>query len=104
MIISISVTWHTSVCKLLSTVYFYAALRASMHLLSLILISCIICREVICSTQKEGEITARLKQMEVALDATEIGKQNAEAESALAKEKAEVLISEVKRLELMVSV
>jgi len=57
-----------------STGYFYAALCASMRLLSLILISCIVCREVIYSTQKEGEITARLKQMEVALDAIEIGK------------------------------
>ena len=62
------------------------------------------CREVIYSTQKEGEITARLKQMEVALDAAEIGKQNAEAEAALAKDKAEVLKSEIKRIELMVSV
>jgi len=87
-----------------STGYFYAALCASMRLLSLILISCIVCREVIYSTQKEGEITARLKQMEVALDAIEIGKKNAEAEAALAKEKAEVLISEIKRIELMVSV
>jgi len=86
------------------TGYFYAALCASMRLLSLILISCIVCREVIYSTQKEGEITARLKQMEVALDAIEIGKKNAEAEAALAKEKAEVLISEIKRIELMVSV
>ena len=62
------------------------------------------CREVIYSTQKEGEITARLKQMEVALDAAEIGKQNVEAEAALAKDKAEVLKSEIKRIELMVSV
>ncbi|KAG5024114.1 hypothetical protein JHK82_020006 [Glycine max] len=61
-------------------------------------------KEVIYSTQKEGEITARLKQMEVALDAAEIGKQNAEAEAALAKDKAEVLKSEIKRIELMVSV
>ncbi|XP_027924887.1 mitotic spindle checkpoint protein MAD1-like [Vigna unguiculata] len=61
-------------------------------------------KEVIHSTQKEGEITARMKQMEVALDAIEIGKKNAEAEAALAKEKAEVLISEIKRIELMVSV
>ncbi|XP_027915677.1 mitotic spindle checkpoint protein MAD1 isoform X2 [Vigna unguiculata] len=61
-------------------------------------------KEVIYSTQKEGEITARLKQMEVALDAIEIGKKNAEAEAALAKEKAEVLISEIKRIELMLAV
>ncbi|XP_006584135.1 mitotic spindle checkpoint protein MAD1-like isoform X3 [Glycine soja] len=61
-------------------------------------------KEVIYSTQKEGEITARLKQMEVALDAAEIGKQNAEAEAALAKDKAEVLKSEIKRIELMLAV
>ncbi|KAG5039189.1 hypothetical protein GYH30_019751 [Glycine max] len=61
-------------------------------------------KEVIYSTQKEGEITARLKQMEVALDAAEIGKQNVEAEAALAKDKAEVLKSEIKRIELMLAV
>ncbi|KAK7348490.1 hypothetical protein VNO80_23048 [Phaseolus coccineus] len=61
-------------------------------------------KEVIYSTQKEGEITARLKQMEVALDAAEMGKQNAEAEAARAKEKAEALISEIKRIELMLAV
>ncbi|TKY53850.1 Mitotic spindle checkpoint protein MAD1 [Spatholobus suberectus] len=61
-------------------------------------------KEVIYSTQREGEITARLKQLEVALDAAEIGKQNAEAEVALAKEKAEVLKSEIKRIELMLAV
>jgi mitotic spindle assembly checkpoint protein MAD1 len=61
------------------------------------------CREVIYSTQKEGEGTARLKQLEVALDAAEIGKQNAETEAVLAKEKAEVLKSEIKRIELTVS-
>ncbi|CAJ1940453.1 unnamed protein product [Sphenostylis stenocarpa] len=61
-------------------------------------------KEVIYSTQKEGEITARLKQMEVALDAAEIGKQNAETEAALAKEKADVLISEIKRIELRLAI
>lgn len=61
------------------------------------------CREVIYCTQKEGEGTARLKQLEVALDAAEIGKQNAETEAVLAKEKAEVLKSEIKRIELTVS-
>lgn len=61
------------------------------------------CREVICSAQKEGEGTARLKQLEVALDAALIGKQNAETEAVLAKERAEVLKSEIKRIELMVS-
>lgn len=52
---------------------------------------------------KVGEANARLKEMEVALDAAQIGKQNAETEIALAKEQEEVLKSDVKRLELMVS-
>ncbi|XP_020230705.1 mitotic spindle checkpoint protein MAD1 [Cajanus cajan] len=61
-------------------------------------------KEVIYNTQKEGEITARLKQLEVALDAAEIGKQNAEAEVVMAKEKAGVLKSEIKQIELMLAV
>lgn len=61
-------------------------------------------KEVIFSTQKEGEGTARLKQLEVALDAAEIGKRNAETDAALAKEKAEVLKSEIKQIELMLAV
>ncbi|XP_039053624.1 mitotic spindle checkpoint protein MAD1-like isoform X2 [Hibiscus syriacus] len=60
-------------------------------------------KEVIDSTIKIGEANARLKQIEVRLDATELAKQNAEADAALAKEKAEVLKSEVKRTELMLS-
>lgn len=51
---------------------------------------------------KLGEANAQLKQMEVALDAAQLGKQNAETEATLAKEKAEVTKSEVKRIELMV--
>ncbi|GMY31293.1 mitotic spindle checkpoint protein MAD1 isoform X2, partial [Fagus crenata] len=57
--------------------------------------------EVIDSTMKVGDANARLKQLEVALDAALSGKQNAEIEAALAKEKAEVSKSEVKRIELM---
>lgn len=53
---------------------------------------------------KVGEANARLKQIEVALDAAQLGKQNAEAEAALAKEKAESLKLEVNRIQLMVSV
>jgi mitotic spindle assembly checkpoint protein MAD1 len=53
---------------------------------------------------KVGDANACLKQLEVALDAAQSGKQNAETEVALAKEKAEVSKSEVKRIELMVSV
>ncbi|OVA05803.1 Spindle assembly checkpoint component Mad1 [Macleaya cordata] len=58
-------------------------------------------KEVIENMTKVGEVSARLKQMEVALEVAELGKQHAESEAALAKEKAEESISEVKRLELM---
>lgn len=51
---------------------------------------------------KVGETTARLKQLEVALDAAELGKQKAEAETILAKEKAELSKAEVKQIEMMV--
>ncbi|PPE02797.1 hypothetical protein GOBAR_DD00166 [Gossypium barbadense] len=61
------------------------------------------CFEVIESTMKIGETNARLKQIEVGLDAAHLAKQNAEAEAALDKEKAEILKSEVKRIELMLS-
>jgi mitotic spindle assembly checkpoint protein MAD1 len=42
--------------------------------------------------------------MEVALETAQLGKQNAETEAALAKEKAEALKLEVKQIELMVSI
>ncbi|CAL0307284.1 unnamed protein product [Lupinus luteus] len=61
-------------------------------------------KEVIDSTRKEGEGTARLKQLEVALDAAEIGKRNAESEAVLAKERVEVLKSDITQLELMLAV
>ncbi|KAL6178907.1 hypothetical protein ACLB2K_050424 [Fragaria x ananassa] len=60
-------------------------------------------KEVIDSTKREGEATARLKQLEVALDAALIGKQNAETEAELMRERLEVTKSEVKRIELMLS-
>ncbi|KAJ0013716.1 hypothetical protein Pint_20703 [Pistacia integerrima] len=60
-------------------------------------------KEVLDSMMKLGEANAQLKQMEVALDAAQLGKQNAETEATLAKEKAEVTKSEVKRIELMLS-
>lgn len=44
-----------------------------------------------------------MKQLEVALDAALIGKQNAETEAELMRERLEVTKSEVKRIELMVS-
>jgi mitotic spindle assembly checkpoint protein MAD1 len=53
---------------------------------------------------KVGEANALLKQMEVALDTAQLGKQNAETEAALAKEMAEALKLEVKEIELMVSI
>lgn len=52
---------------------------------------------------KIGKANACLKQMEVALDTAQLGKQNAETEAALAKEKAEALKLEIKQTELMVS-
>lgn len=60
------------------------------------------CREVVESMMKVGETTARLKQLEVALDAAELGKQKAEAETILAKEKAELSKTEVKHIDMMV--
>lgn len=60
------------------------------------------CREVLDSMIKMGEAQASLKQMEVALDNAKLDKSNTEAEVNLAKEKAEILKSELKRTELMV--
>uniref|UniRef100_A0A5B7BXX2 Putative mitotic spindle checkpoint protein MAD1 n=1 Tax=Davidia involucrata TaxID=16924 RepID=A0A5B7BXX2_DAVIN len=60
-------------------------------------------KEVVESMVKAGEANARLKQMEVALDDAELGKQNAENEAVLAKENAEVSKSEAKRIGLMLS-
>ncbi|KAI3874889.1 hypothetical protein MKW98_019462 [Papaver atlanticum] len=58
-------------------------------------------KEVIVNMTKVGEVSASLKQMEVALEVAELGKQQTESEAALAKEKADQAISEVKRLESM---
>ncbi|XP_059648311.1 mitotic spindle checkpoint protein MAD1-like [Cornus florida] len=60
-------------------------------------------KEVVESMVKMGEANARAKQLEVALDAAELCKQNAETEAALAKENAELSKSEVKRIGLMLS-
>lgn len=57
-------------------------------------------REVLDSMMRVGEIQARLKQMEVALDAAELEKRKAENEAVLAKEKAESSKSEINRIEL----
>ncbi|KAL3349972.1 hypothetical protein AABB24_022823 [Solanum stoloniferum] len=57
-------------------------------------------REVLDSMTKVGEIQARLKQMEVALDVADLEKREAENAAVLAKEKSESSKSEVKRIEL----
>ncbi|XP_058111679.1 putative pentatricopeptide repeat-containing protein At3g13770, mitochondrial [Magnolia sinica] len=59
-------------------------------------------KELIDSMIKLGEISAHLKQLEVALESADLAKQHAETEAALAKEKAEESLLVVKRLELMV--
>ncbi|EEF34534.1 mitotic spindle checkpoint protein MAD1 [Ricinus communis] len=58
-------------------------------------------KEMIDNMMKVGEANARVKQMEVALDAAHLGKQNAETEVASAKEKAKRLKLEVNQIELM---
>ncbi|XP_058092107.1 putative pentatricopeptide repeat-containing protein At3g13770, mitochondrial [Magnolia sinica] len=61
-------------------------------------------KELIDSMMKLGEISAHLKQLEVALESADLAKQHAETEAALAKEKAEESLLVVKRLELMVRI
>lgn len=60
-------------------------------------------KEVLDSMTKVGEISANMKQLEVALEAANFGKQHAETEATLAKEKAEKSRLEIVRLELMLS-
>ncbi|XXG86999.1 hypothetical protein AAC387_Pa11g1794 [Persea americana] len=60
-------------------------------------------KEVIDGMMKLGEMSANLKQLEVALEVAELGKQNAETEARLAKVKADKLMLEVKQLESMLS-
>ncbi|CAN8253559.1 unnamed protein product [Cochlearia groenlandica] len=60
-------------------------------------------KEVLNSTMKIGEASTRFKQLEVALDATQLSKQNAETEAALAREKSEALKSDLKRIEVLLS-
>lgn len=61
-------------------------------------------REAIEGMLKVGEINASLKELEVALELSDLSRQDAEKESVLAKEKAENLLLEVKRLEQMVNI
>ncbi|KAF8095635.1 hypothetical protein N665_0328s0014 [Sinapis alba] len=60
-------------------------------------------KEVLDSTMKIGEASTRFNHLEAALDATQLSKQNAETEAALAKEKFEALKSDVKRIEIMLA-
>lgn len=60
-------------------------------------------KEVLEGMMKMGEVSARLKQIEVALEAAENAKRDAETESALTKEKADLLKLELKRTELSLS-
>ncbi|KAI3774441.1 hypothetical protein L1987_48997 [Smallanthus sonchifolius] len=60
-------------------------------------------KEVLEVMMKMGEVTARLKQVEVALDVAENARQNVETESALTNEKMGLLKLELKRTELLLS-
>ncbi|GMH25663.1 hypothetical protein Nepgr_027506 [Nepenthes gracilis] len=60
-------------------------------------------KDMIESEIKLGEVNARLKQIEVALESAELSKQNAEAEASVTKEKAELVGLEVKHLESKLS-
>ncbi|KAL3515769.1 hypothetical protein ACH5RR_022671 [Cinchona calisaya] len=60
-------------------------------------------KEVVDSMLKVSELQARLKEIEVGLDAAVLDKQNALTEATFAKEKAESSKSEVKRIELMIA-
>lgn len=51
---------------------------------------------------KIGEASTRIKHLEETLEATQLGRQNAVTEAALAKEKSEALKTDVKRTEVMV--
>ncbi|KAD6795496.1 hypothetical protein E3N88_06392 [Mikania micrantha] len=60
-------------------------------------------KEVLEGMMKIGEVTAHLKQVEIALDVAENARQTAERESALTNEKMELLKLELKRAELLFS-
>ncbi|CAI0378539.1 unnamed protein product [Linum tenue] len=60
-------------------------------------------KEVIDNLKKLGDVNAHLKQMEVILDKTQLDKQKTETEAVLAKEKADRLEAEVKRMNVMLS-
>ncbi|WOG82537.1 hypothetical protein DCAR_0101702 [Daucus carota subsp. sativus] len=60
-------------------------------------------KEVVDGMMKFGETTERLKKLEVDLEAAEVGKQNAEADTILAKEMLEASKTEVKHIKMMLS-
>ncbi|KAK4798871.1 hypothetical protein SAY86_024236 [Trapa natans] len=60
-------------------------------------------KEVLDSMMKLGELNARFKQMEVALDGAQFSKQSAKADAALARDKLKGMEEEVKQLQLMLS-
>lgn len=53
---------------------------------------------------KLGETVERLKKLEVELEGAEVGKQNAEADTILAKEMLEASKAEVKHIKMMVCI
>ncbi|KAF8716480.1 hypothetical protein HU200_026303 [Digitaria exilis] len=60
-------------------------------------------KEALTNLNKVGEVTSRLKELEVALEFADLSKQRAEGEATLAKERAENAAKEVKRLEFMLA-
>ncbi|RLN04086.1 mitotic spindle checkpoint protein MAD1 [Panicum miliaceum] len=60
-------------------------------------------KQALTNLNKVGEVTSRLKELEVALEFSDLSKQRAEGEATLAKERAENAAKEVKRLELMLA-
>ncbi|XP_051114272.1 mitotic spindle checkpoint protein MAD1 [Andrographis paniculata] len=60
-------------------------------------------KDVVDNMLRVGEAQAQMKEIQVALDAAMLDKQNAESEAVMAKEKAESCKIEIKRLESMLS-
>ncbi|KMZ55935.1 hypothetical protein ZOSMA_9G00350 [Zostera marina] len=60
-------------------------------------------KEILLNMRKIGDITENLSRLEVSLEMANIGKQQAENESALSREKVKELLLEVVRLKKMVS-
>ncbi|KAL6545686.1 hypothetical protein OROGR_009560 [Orobanche gracilis] len=61
-------------------------------------------KEVVDSMMRAGEAQAHVKEIQVALDAAILNKQDAETDATMMKEKAESYKAEIKRLELMLGV